>query len=108
MPFADVAGTVAGALHDLPPERHTRIELQLAERAVAKASAAGDQLRTAGMAQRMSTGGTREDGAAANEFIEVWRFDRCVAECMNGIGALVIGDNQQHVRPVRRGGPILI
>src|SRR5262245_44969863 len=97
VPFADVAGSIAGLSHDFRPERHIRIELELAERAIPESGAAGEQLGPAGIAQRMTTRRAGEGRAAADEIVEVGRVDSRVAQCRDGIRPLIVGDKQQDV-----------
>ena len=92
---------VAGPFQDLRQQRYVWIEPQLAVRAIAKPRAAGEQLRPAGIAERVGTGCPRENGAAADELVKVRRFDLRIAQCCNSIRPHVIGDEEQDVgRPV--------
>src|SRR5262249_29259727 len=104
VPLADIPGVITGRLEHLGQEGNIFVQLKFADGAVPKSRAAGEQLGSAGKAERVGASRPREGRAAADQLVEAGRLDVPVAEGPDRIGALVVGDEQQDVWTPGRGG----
>jgi hypothetical protein len=107
VPLAEAAGGVAGVAEDLGERPLRGVHPLLAERdaadAAARMIAAGEQLGPGGGADRLHAE-PLEDRAVAGERVDRGRGEVRVADERVVAPAGVVGDDDEHVWPRRRGG----
>ena len=99
VPFADVAGVVAGGGQHLAECHGVVAEMGVVEEeAVRGRPLAGHQRAAEGRTDRTSRDGFGEIGALFFELIEVRRLDVRVAGVAGGAGPPLVGENEEDVR----------
>ena len=85
-------------LHHVTPGRRLDIGLVVGRmHAVAKSGLAGQQLSPRGDTERIGTGGPCERRTLADELVEVGRLDDGIAQRMDRVRPLIVGDQEEDV-----------
>ncbi len=98
VPLPDIPGVVACFVHGFGPGGEIGFDwLAEVQRAVMKSTHTSEDFRTTGGTDRIGTSRPGETGSLFNELIQVGGLDDRVSEGGDGIGTLVVREQQDHI-----------